>query len=64
MFKYFSKEWGVIKTEHNTLGRNLNDSFIPSRKYQMKPEYSPWLTPTCLSAIAQRNYFLRGKPAY
>lgn len=60
MFNFFSKQWGVIKTKYNTLGRNLNDSFIPSRKYQMKPEYSPWLTPTCFSDIAQRNYLFTG----
>ena len=31
--------------------------FIPSKKFQQKPNSQPWFTPECAAAIAHRNHF-------
>ena len=31
--------------------------FIPSKKYQQRPNSQPWFTPECAAAIAHRNHF-------
>ena len=33
------------------------ESFVPSRKFQMKPHSSPWFSPACSAALAHRNHF-------
>ena len=33
------------------------DTYIPNRKYQVKPHSSPWFSPSCAAAIAHRNHF-------
>ena len=33
------------------------DSFIPHRRYQVKPHSSPWFSPACAAAIAHRNHY-------
>ena len=33
------------------------DIFIPSKKYQQRPNSQPWYTPECAAAIAHRNHF-------
>ena len=33
------------------------DCCIPHRKFQLKPQSSPWLTPSCAAAIAHRNHY-------
>ena len=33
------------------------DTYIPNCKYQVKPHSSPWFSPSCAAAIAQRNRF-------
>lgn len=33
------------------------ESFVPSRKFQMKPHSSPWFSPACAAALAHRNHF-------
>ena len=31
--------------------------YIPHRKYQVKPQSSPWFSAACAAAIVHRNYF-------
>ena len=33
------------------------DVYIPHRKYQVKPDSSPWFSAVCASAIVHRNHF-------
>ena len=33
------------------------DVYIPHRKYQVKPQSSPWFSAACAAAIVQRNHF-------
>ena len=33
------------------------DRFIPSKKFQQKPNSQPWFSPECAAAIAHRNHF-------
>ena len=33
------------------------DVYIPHRKYQVKPDSSPWFSPACAAAIVYRNHF-------
>ena len=33
------------------------DVYIPHRKYQVKPQSSPWFSAACATAIVQRNHF-------
>ena len=33
------------------------ESFIPSKKYQQRPNSQPWFTPECAAAIAHRNHY-------
>ena len=33
------------------------DAYIPHRKYQVKPDSSPWLSAACAAAIVHRNHF-------
>ena len=33
------------------------DVYIPHRKYQVKPQSSPWFSSACAGAIVQRNHF-------
>ena len=35
------------------------ESFIPAKKYQLKPNSQPWFTPECATAIAHRNHFFQ-----
>lgn len=35
------------------------NAFIPSRKYHLKPQSSPWFTPRCTATIAHRNHYFR-----
>ena len=35
------------------------DLYIPHRKYQVKPNSSPWFSAACAAAIVQRNHFFR-----
>ena len=35
------------------------DVYIPHRKYQVKPNSSPWFSAACAAAIIHRNYFFR-----
>ena len=35
------------------------DVYIPHRKYQVKPQSSPWFSATCAAAIVYRNHFFR-----
>ena len=35
------------------------DVYIPHRKYQVKPDSSPWFSPACAAAIVYRNHFFR-----
>ena len=34
-----------------------SDVYIPHRKYQVKPNSSPWFSAACAAAIAHRNHF-------
>ena len=33
------------------------DVYIPHRKYQFKPQSSPWFSAACATAVAHRNHF-------
>ena len=33
------------------------DVYIPHRKYQVKPQKSPWFSAACAAAIVHRNHF-------
>ena len=33
------------------------DAFIPCRKFQARPNSSPWFSPACAAAIAHRNHY-------
>ena len=33
------------------------DTFVPHRKFQVKPHSPPWFNPACASAIAHRNHY-------
>ena len=33
------------------------DTFIPYRRFQVKPHSSPWFTPACSAAISHRNHY-------
>ena len=33
------------------------DAYIPHRKYQVKPDSSPWFSAACAAAIVHRNHF-------
>ena len=33
--------------------------YIPHRKYQVKPDSSPWFSAACAAAIIHRNHFFR-----
>ena len=35
------------------------DVYIPHRKYQVKPDSSPWFSAACAAAIVHRNHFFR-----
>ena len=35
------------------------DVYIPHRKYQVKPDSSPWFSASCSATIVHRNYFFR-----
>ena len=35
------------------------DVYIPHRKYQLKPQLSPWFSAACAAAIVHRNHFFR-----
>ena len=35
------------------------DVYIPQRKYQVKPQSSPWFSTACAAAIVHRNHFFR-----
>ena len=35
------------------------DLYIPHRKYQVKPQSSPWFSAACAAAIVHRNHFFR-----
>ena len=35
------------------------DVYIPHRKYQVKPDSSPWFSAACAAAIVNRNHFFR-----
>ena len=35
------------------------DVYIPHRKYQVKPQSSPWFSAACAAAIVHRNHFFR-----
>ena len=35
------------------------DVYIPHRKYQVKPQSSPWFSAPCAAAIVYRNHFFR-----
>ena len=34
-----------------------NDAYIPYRKYQVRPQASPWFAAACAAAIVHRNHF-------
>ena len=36
------------------------DAYIPHRKYQIKPDSSPWFPAACAAAIVHRNHFFVG----
>ena len=38
------------------------DVYIPHRKYQVKPQSSPWFAAACAVAIVHRNHFFRLYP--
>ena len=35
----------------------LIDAYIPHRKYQVRPQSSPWFSAACAAAITHRNHF-------
>ena len=35
------------------------ESFVPHRRFQVKPHSSPWFSAACAAAISHRNHFFR-----
>ena len=54
----------IFKRGPSRIAKELSDwitvgmeCFIPSKKYQQRPNSQPWFTPECASSIAHRNHF-------
>ena len=47
---------GPLDWEYSAL---TTGSYIPQRKYQVKPHSSPWFSVACAAAVVHRNHFFR-----